>query len=98
MSERTLTPRQELILRIVVEEHVATRAPVGSKNIAGREGMEFGSSTVRSELARLEHLELLNHPHTSAGRVPTDAGYRYYVDHLVPRAEQPASVDRKSVV
>jgi heat-inducible transcriptional repressor len=88
MSERQLTPRQEMILRIVVEEHVATRAPVGSKNIAGHEGIEFGSSTVRSELARLEQLELLDHPHTSAGRVPTDAGYRYYVDHLVPRGEQ----------
>lgn len=88
MADRMLTPRQELILRIVVEEHVATQAPVGSKNIAGREGIEFGSSTVRSELARLEQLELLNHPHTSAGRVPTDAGYRYYVDHLVPRGDQ----------
>lgn len=83
-----LTPRQEMILRIVVEEHVATLAPVGSKNIAGRDGLEFGSSTVRSELARLEQLELLDHPHTSAGRIPTDAGYRYYVDHLVPRGAQ----------
>lgn len=88
MSERMLTPRQEAILRIVIEEHVETRAPVGSKNIAGRDGMEFGSSTVRSELARLEDLALLDHPHTSAGRIPTDAGYRYYVDHLVPRGEQ----------
>ncbi len=87
MSDRMLTPRQETILRIVVEDHILTRVPVGSKNIAGRDGIEFGSSTVRSELARLEQLELLNHPHTSAGRVPTDAGYRYYVDHLVARGE-----------
>jgi heat-inducible transcriptional repressor len=87
MAERVLTERQETILRIVIEDHVLTQAPVGSKNIAGRQGIEFGSSTVRSELARLEQLELLDHPHTSAGRVPTDAGYRYYVDHLVPRGE-----------
>ena len=87
MADLRLTPRQETILRIVVERHIATAAPVGSKNIAGQEGIDFASSTVRSELARLEGLELLNHPHTSAGRVPTDAGYRYYVDHLVPRSE-----------
>ncbi len=92
MAESPLSPRQEAILQIVVEEFVSTRAPVGSKSIAGREGMEFGSSTVRSELARLEQLDLLGHPHTSAGRVPTDAGYRYYVDHLLPRGQSAPAV------
>jgi heat-inducible transcriptional repressor len=85
-----LSPRQEAILRMVVERHVATGAPVGSKNIAGAEGLAFASSTVRSELARLEALGLLDHPHTSAGRIPTDAGYRYYVDHLGPADQLPA--------
>jgi len=85
-----LSPRQEVILRMVVERHIATAAPVGSKNIAGQSGMDFASSTVRSELARLEQLGLLDHPHTSAGRVPTDAGYRYYVDHLGPGDQLPA--------
>jgi len=85
MGAERLTDRQEQILRIVVEEYVATNTPVGSKHIAQSEGMEYGSSTVRSELARLEQLELLDSPHTSAGRIPTDTGYRYYVDHLVPR-------------
>lgn len=85
-----LSPRQEAILRMVVESHVATGAPVGSKNIAGQAGIDFASSTVRSELARLEQLGLLDHPHTSAGRVPTDAGYRYYVDHLGPGDQLPA--------
>jgi heat-inducible transcriptional repressor len=91
-----LKPRQEVILRTVVEEHIATGAPVGSKNIAGREGIDFASSTVRYELARLEELGYLDHPHTSAGRVPTDRGYRYYVDTLLPRespAQPPALVE-----
>ncbi len=80
-----LTDRQETILRTVVEEHIATGSPVGSKNIAGRQGIDFASSTVRYELARLEELGHLDHPHTSAGRVPTDRGYRYYVDTLLTR-------------
>jgi heat-inducible transcriptional repressor len=87
MTDLRLTQRQEAILKIVVEQHITTAAPVGSKNIAGQAGIDFASSTIRSELARLEVLELLDHPHTSAGRVPTDTGYRYYVDHLVPRSE-----------
>ncbi|MGD9694404.1 MAG: heat-inducible transcriptional repressor HrcA [Thermoleophilia bacterium] len=91
-----LKPRQEAILRTVIEEHIATGSPVGSKNIAGREGIDFASSTVRYELARLEELGFLDHPHTSAGRVPTDRGYRYYVDTLLtrdPPARPPAVVE-----
>jgi heat-inducible transcriptional repressor len=80
-----LRPRQELILRVVVEEYIATGQPVGSKHIAGREGIDFAPSTVRYELAHLEELGYLDHPHTSAGRVPTDRGYRYYVDEVLPR-------------
>jgi heat-inducible transcriptional repressor len=87
VTDLRLTSRQEAILKIVVERHIATAAPIGSKNIAGQDGIDFASSTIRSELARLEALELLDHPHTSAGRVPTDTGYRYYVDHLVARSE-----------
>ncbi|HMN99530.1 MAG TPA: heat-inducible transcriptional repressor HrcA [Miltoncostaeaceae bacterium] len=91
-----LKPRQELILRTVVEEHIASGQPVGSKHIAGREGLDFASSTVRYELARLEELGFLDHPHTSAGRGPTDRGYRYYVDTLLtrdPPARPPAMVE-----
>lgn len=90
MTDIRLSSRQEAILRMVVERHIASGVPVGSKNIAGQLGMDFASSTVRSELARLEQLGLLNHPHTSAGRVPTDSGYRYYVDHLRPGDRLPA--------
>jgi heat-inducible transcriptional repressor len=77
-----LSPRQELILRKVVEAYAATGLPVGSKTLAGDPDIEAGPSTVRNELAMLEEHGLLAHPHTSAGRVPTDAGHRWYVDHL----------------
>ena len=74
----------------------ATGTPVGSKNIAGREGIDFASSTVRYELARLEELGFLDHPHTSAGRVPTDQGYRFYVDTLV-KLKDPTPRDRELI-
>jgi heat-inducible transcriptional repressor len=80
-----LSARQEQILGAVVERFIASGTPVGSRHIAGTPGIDFAPSTVRYELARLEELGYLGHPHTSAGRVPTDRGYRYYVDRLVPR-------------
>lgn len=89
IRERPLTPRQETILRAVVERFVATGAPVGSKHLAGRPGIDYAPSTVRYELARLEEMGYLGHPHTSAGRVPTDTGYRYYVDAVLPGAPAP---------
>ncbi|WP_354697599.1 Heat-inducible transcription repressor HrcA [Paraconexibacter sp. AEG42_29] len=78
-----LTPRQELILRKVVDAYAATGAPVGSKVLAADPELDCGSSTIRGELAYLEDSGLLAHPHTSAGRVPTDAGHRYHVDRLL---------------
>jgi len=78
-----LTPRQQEILRRVVEEYVATGRPVGSKTLVAHAGLTASSSTVRGELAELEALGLLTHPHTSAGRVPTESGYRYYADELL---------------
>ena len=77
-----LSPRQELILRKVVEAYAATGQPVGSKTLAAEGELDCGPSTIRNELAMLEEHGLLAHPHTSAGRVPTDAGHRWYVDHL----------------
>lgn len=87
-----LTPRQELILRKVVEADQATGHPVGSKTLAADPDLGCGPSTIRSELALLEERGLITHPHTSAGRVPTDAGRRYYVDHL-PAAGARAELD-----
>ena len=87
-----LTPRQELILRKVVEDYLEGGQPVGSKVLATDAELEWGPSTIRNELAMLEEHGLLAHPHTSAGRVPTDAGYRWYVDHLPARAERPLAL------
>src|SRR5215468_3325927 len=82
-----LPDRQLDILCRVVEEYVATGQPVGSKTLVERAGVLVSSSTVRAELAELERRGLLTHPHTSAGRVPTEAGYRVYVDGLLARQE-----------
>jgi heat-inducible transcriptional repressor len=79
-----LSPRQELLLAKVVDGFQATGQPVGSKTLAADADVTAGPSTIRNELAVLEEQGLLAHPHTSAGRVPTDAGYRYYVDRLLP--------------
>ncbi|MCW2949191.1 MAG: heat-inducible transcription repressor HrcA [Thermoleophilia bacterium] len=78
-----LTARQEAILTAVVEQHHATGRPVGSKALVELGAVEASPATVRSELNRLEELGLLEHPHTSAGRIPTDLGYRTYVDRLL---------------
>ncbi|MGH3038425.1 MAG: heat-inducible transcriptional repressor HrcA [Gaiellaceae bacterium] len=86
-QELRLSQRQELILARVVDEYVATGSPVGSKTLVERAGLDVSSSTVRYELAVLEEQGLLMHPHTSAGRVPTDAGYRLFVDRLLDRLE-----------
>src|SRR6187551_2214724 len=82
-----LTPRQKEILVRVVEEYVSTGAPVGSKTLVKRAAMDVSSSTVRYELAVLEEQGLLSHPHTSAGRVPTDLGYRFFVDRVIEQLE-----------
>jgi heat-inducible transcriptional repressor len=90
--EYTLSDRQLELLRHVVEEYVATGQPVGSRTLVDRGGFSVSSSTVRGELAELERRGLLMHPHTSAGRVPTEHGYRTYLDELMARPEaRPAS-------
>ncbi len=87
-----LSARQRQILMLVVEEYVATGQPVGSKHLVERGGIRVSTATVRNELAELERFGLLTHPHTSAGRVPTDRGYRFYVDRLLERKQpRPAS-------
>jgi heat-inducible transcriptional repressor len=83
----TLTPRQREILALVVREYVATGQPVGSKHLVERSGLAVSSSTVRAELSELEARGLLTHPHTSAGRVPTERGYRFYADEVVARQD-----------
>ncbi len=78
-----LDVRSQAILRAVIEEYVASATPVGSQALVERYGLGVSSATVRAILAGLEAAGLLSHPHTSAGRIPTDSGYRLYVETLV---------------
>jgi heat-inducible transcriptional repressor len=78
-----LTSRQEQILGKVVDGYLRSGQPVASRTIAAEPGLDCGPSTVRNELALLEEMGLLTHPHVSAGRVPTDAGQRYVVDRML---------------
>lgn len=78
-----LGPRQQRVLRAVVHEFVRTAQPVASEALVRRYRLGVSSATVRSELAILDELGLLTHPHTSAGRMPTDQGYRYFIESLM---------------
>ncbi len=77
-----MTTRRLEILRAIVDEYVATQEPVGSKAIADRHGLGISPATIRNEMALLEDEGLITQPHTSAGRIPTDRGYRVFVDKL----------------
>jgi heat-inducible transcriptional repressor len=81
-SEDELDPRKAAILTAVVSEYIETAEPVGSAHITGTPGVEVSSATVRSDMAALEREGYLTQPHTSAGRIPTDKGYRFFVDTL----------------
>jgi heat-inducible transcriptional repressor len=81
--------RSQAILRAVIEEYVLTAQPVGSQALVERYGLGVSSATVRNILADLESAGLLTHPHTSAGRVPTDAGYRFYVESIADSVSLP---------
>jgi len=92
-SRRPLGPldlRSQAILRAVIEEYVTTAQPVGSVALVERYGLGVSSATVRNILAELEMAGLLTHPHTSAGRVPTDAGYRFFVESIAETVALPA--------
>lgn len=78
-----LSERQKQILRAVVDCYVSTAEPVGSKTIAALPDMTYSSATIRNELATLTEQGLLEQPHTSAGRIPSPAGYRFYIDELM---------------
>jgi len=89
-----LDDRKRAILCAVVQEYISTAQPVGSSHIAETPAINVSSATVRNEMAHLEHEGFLVQPHTSAGRVPTDKGYRYFVDHLTP----PGALDEATTI
>jgi heat-inducible transcriptional repressor len=78
-----LSERQRLILNAIVDNYIHSAEPVGSRTISKREDIGFSSATIRNEMADLEELGYLEQPHTSAGRVPSTKGYRFYVDNLI---------------
>ena len=84
------------ILRAIVDEYVATQEPVGSKSIADRHALGISPATIRKEMALLEEEGLITHPHTSAGRIPTDLGYRVFVDKLA--AVKPLTVGERRAI
>src|SRR5438445_8499624 len=84
--------RKQAILRAVVQEFTTSAVPVGSQSLHSRYFVNLSSATIRTELAELADLGYLTQPHTSAGRIPTDSGYRYFVDFLMDLEEVPDRV------
>ncbi|HEX9028958.1 MAG TPA: heat-inducible transcriptional repressor HrcA [Anaerolineales bacterium] len=89
-----LSERQRLILALIIHEYIETAQPVGSIHLVERYGLDMSSATVRNELAFLTDTGFLRQPHTSAGRVPTEEGYRYFVRQLMGQTDLPATVKR----
>ena len=92
MSE--LTERQKFLLALVVHEYARTAAPVGSIYLVEQYHLEMSSATVRNELAALTEQGYLRQPHTSAGRVPTEEGYRYFVGRLLQETILPETASQ----
>jgi len=89
LAPRELTERQRRVLQAIVEDYVVTAEPVGSRTIARRYVTDVSPATIRNDMADLEEMGFLDQPHTSAGRVPSDAGYRYYVDEILEESSVP---------
>ena len=89
-----MTERQVAILSAIIEQYAEIASPVGSVMLAKLFGVS--SATIRSEMAKLEELGLITQPHTSAGRIPTDKGYRFYVNLLTQQNEESGSLDRSA--
>lgn len=83
MSQRELDPRKELILKVVTDDYIESAEPVGSRTIARKYNLGLSPATIRNEMADLEESGYLKQPHVSAGRIPSEQGYRYYVDTLM---------------
>ncbi|MFD6440228.1 heat-inducible transcriptional repressor HrcA, partial [Peribacillus sp. NPDC060186] len=78
-----LTDRQLLILQVIIEDFIHSAQPVGSRSLSKKDEITFSSATIRNEMSDLEELGFLEKTHTSSGRIPSEKGYRYYVDHLL---------------
>lgn len=90
MSDYTLSARKKLILQAIIDAHIQNGEPVGSKYLTQNQHLSCSSATIRNEMAELEAMGFLEQPHTSAGRVPTEAGYRFYVNTLMQQCHSAA--------
>jgi heat-inducible transcriptional repressor len=91
---KDLTERQKFILTLIIHEHIRTATPVGSNALVERYNLDFSSATVRNEMSMLTDLGYLRQPHTSAGRIPSEEGYRYFVTGLLQKSELPSNTRR----
>jgi heat-inducible transcriptional repressor len=89
MFHPDMTPRRQAVLGLVIRSYIERGLPVGSRAFVENFALSISPATIRNEMAALEELGFLTHPHTSAGRVPTDQGYRYFVEHLLGETELP---------
>ena len=89
-----LTERQKFILALVIREYVDSTQPVGSKRLAEAYNLDYSSATIRNEMAALTEAGYLQQPHTSAGRTPTEEGYRYFVSQLMGHTTLPTHIER----
>lgn len=94
-ESENLTSRQGLLLKLIVREHVEATVPVASRTLVDKYKLDFSPATVRNEMARLEELGYLSQPHTSAGRLPTEAGFRYFVERLMEEQSLPVVEQRR---
>ncbi|MFH1534703.1 MAG: heat-inducible transcription repressor HrcA, partial [Patescibacteria group bacterium] len=78
-----INDRKKALLEAIITQHIKTASPVGSKLLVGRGGFKLSPATIRNEMVDLEKEGYLTHPHTSAGRIPTEKGYRFYIDNFV---------------
>src|SRR6056297_4002291 len=85
MMVEELDSRKKRILQDIIQEHIISASPIGSRTLAKKYNLDVSPATIRNEMSDLEDLGYLEQPHTSAGRIPSDKGYRYYVDQLVSR-------------
>src|SRR6056297_4028805 len=95
MMVDSINSRKKKILKAIIQEHILKAEPIGSRTLAKKYDLGVSSATIRNEMADLEDMDYLEQPHTSAGRIPSDKGYRYYVDQLVSRKtnEAPGVID-----
>ncbi|HJL75070.1 MAG TPA: heat-inducible transcriptional repressor HrcA [Candidatus Marinimicrobia bacterium] len=87
LKKSEITPREQQVLKAVVEDYIMDHVPIGSNVLKNKHNFDCSPATLRNVMARLEKKNLLMHTHTSSGRVPTDSGYRYYVDHLMKHSD-----------